>query len=442
MDDRQQDKREARRKRRVRNQIIAYLGVLLFMTGAAAGIVMGARYLTQRRQAQEESQQSNQEALDGLLQGEEEIQAPEPASESTPEPVVEPTPEEMLDDIIDAGIEAMPLEDKVAALFIVTPESITGVSTAIRAGDGTKEALTRYAVGGIVYSAKNIQSQSQFQEMLNNTELYSKYSNIFLAVREEGGKNATVAGAGIGSKVDAAGKLGQTNDRDAAYQAGAVIGESLSGLGINLNFAPVADVLSAENGFLKERSFGSDAALAGSMAAAMMEGLQSQKVTACVKYFPGMGSTAEDPEKGLSSTDRTEEAFRSEEFVAFQAVIDAGADMIMISNMSAPGLTGDNEPCVFSRKLITEILRGEMGYDGVVITDSLSMKAISDYYGSDQAAIDALKAGCDMILTPENFEEAYNGVLQAVHDGVIAEERIDDALRRIYRIKFADKIER
>ena len=114
--------------------------------------------------------------------------------------------------------------------------------------------------------------------------------------------------------------------------------------------------------------------------------------------------------------------------------------MVMISNIQAPALTGDNEPCVFSEKLVTDILRGEMGYDGVIISDALNMPAVSDYYSSDDAVILALKAGCDMILAPEDFETAYNGVLQAVHDGVISEERIDDALRRIYRIKYADRI--
>lgn len=438
MDDKQQvqqDKREARRKRRVRNQIFAYLGVLMIMTAVAAGLVVGARYLTERRHAEEENQQSSQDALESLFGSEEEIRTPEPTV--TPEP--ELTPEQKLDDIVNSGIEAMPLEDKVAALFIVTPEAITGVSTAVRAGDGTKDALGKYPVGGLVYFDKNIKSEEQFKEMLDNTELYTMYP-IFLAVMEEGGSEAPVAGAGIGTGIDSAGKLGQTGDTDAAYQAGSALGSYLSGLGLNLNFAPVADVLTGES-FLGERSFGSDAVLTGSMAAAVMNGMESQGVTSCVKYFPGTGSTKEDPEKGLSATERTEEQFRSEEFTAFQAVIDAGANMIMVSSMAAPALTGDNEPCVFSKKLITDILRGEMGYDGVIISDALNIAAISDYHSSEDAAINALKAGCDMILMPEKFEEAYNGVLQAVHDGVIAEERIDDALRRIYRIKFADKIQ-
>lgn len=432
----QQEKREERRKRRIRNQALAYIAVIFFITILAVVIVLGVRQLMTARQARQAEQQSSQEMLEDILAAEQVIQAPE----TVQEPVTELTPEQKLDAIVNAGIEVMPLEDKVAGLFIVTPESITGVSTAVRAGEGTQQALAQYAVGGIVYSAKNIQSETQFREMLDNTELYTKYP-LFLAVREEGGSVSTVANAGIGAETDSAGALGQSEDTDAAYQAGVTIGTTLSALGINLDFAPVADIVTVESSFLGERSFGSDAQLAGSMAGSIIQGLHSQGVSSCVKHFPGQGSTPEDPEKGLSSTDRTEEQFRSQEFAAFQAAIDSGADMVMISNMAAPALTGNNEPCVFSEKLVTEILRGELGFDGVIISDALDMAAISDYHTSEDAAIQALKAGCDMLLMPEDFEAAYNGVLQAVYDGVISEERIDDALRRIYRIKYADRVQ-
>ncbi|MCM1056664.1 MAG: beta-N-acetylhexosaminidase [Firmicutes bacterium] len=444
MDDRQQEKREARRRRRIRNQVISYMAVMLLIAAGAAGVVFGVRQITEGRQASKDQQKGSQAALNELLASEPELPTPppesDPSAEATPEPAPELTAKQKLDEIVNELIKVMPLEDKVANLFIVTPESITGVGTAVKAGEGTKDALTKYAVGGIVYAAKNIKSEAQFKEMLENTNLYTKYP-IFLAVEEEGGKNSVVANAGIGTKVDAAKTIGQSGDTDAAYQAGVTLGTNLAGVGINLNLGPVADPAVTENNWLGERSFGADGALVGSMAGSVAQGLQSQDVTVCVKYFPGVGSTAEDPEKGLAGTERTEEQFRSEELPAFQAVIDSGADMIMVSSVAAPGLTGNNEPCVFSARVVTEILREEMGFEGVIISDSLDMAAISDYNGSEEAAIMALKAGCDMLYMPEDFEKAYNGVLQAVRDGTISEERIDDALRRIYRIKYADKIE-
>ena len=125
----------------------------------------------------------------------------------------------------------------------------------------------------------------------------------------------------------------------------------------------------------------------------------------------------------------------------FKAAIDAGANMIMVGHMAAPSLVGDNTPSSMSSVIVTDILRDELGFEGVIITDAMDMSAISEYYESDHAAIMALKAGCDMILMPDDYEAAYNGVLQAVKDGVISEERVNDSLRRIYRIKLADKVD-
>lgn len=431
--DERQNRREARRKRRVRSQIAAYSIISILLLGAAAGVVLGVRQLTAEREERQE--QDNRDKIDELLGSEDPIATPKP----TPE-VPELTPRQRLDQIVDAVVEVMPLEDKVAGLFVVTPEAITKVSTAVRAGETTKKALSQYAVGGLVYFAKNIQSQEQITEMLDNTRLYSKYP-IFLAVDEEGGRVARVANAGIGEKVDNAQKIGETGNVDNAYQAGTAIGSSLAGLGFNVNFAPVADVANVAGSVMAERSYGSDAAQAAGFVAAMVTGLEEQKVTACLKHFPGIGSTTADTHNGLAFTERTAEQFKAEEFTVFQAGMEAGANMIMVGHMSAPALTGNDDPCIFSEELITGILREELGFKGVIITDALNMKAISQYYGPDEAAIMALKAGCDMLLMPEDFEAAYNGVLQAVRDGVISEERVTDSLRRIYRIKEAYRIQ-
>jgi len=433
MDEKQQERREARRRRRIRNQIIAYVVLIVLILAVVVGVVFGVRTLTADKNKQQQAIQSSQEVIEEIFKSEEVIQTPEP----TPE-IVELTPEEKLDEIVEEGISVMPLEDKVAGLFVVTPESITGVSTAVKAGEGTQKALTQYAVGGIVYARKNIQSEEQIKTMLDNTELYTKYP-IFLAVEEEGGTQVVVAEAGLGEKVADAKAIGEGGDVQAATAAGQAIGSSLKAIGFNLNLAPVADLANVENSIMTDRSYGADAQLAGSMAGAMLQGMEEQGISSCLKHFPGMGGTAQDPTRGLSSLDRTEEQFRAEEFVAFQAGIDAGADMVMISTAAAPALTGNNEPCVFSEKLVTEILRKEMGFDGVIISGALDMKVISEYYGADEAAVMAIRAGCDMILMPEDFETAYKAVLDAVRNGTISEERINDSLKRVYRIKYKDK---
>jgi len=452
MDDkmqRQQEKREARRKRRIKNQIAAYVVMILLILAVAAGIVYGINFLTSGRTDQEQGGQDSSSAgqsgqqpqgsdqqgiIDQILSSEGDISVPEP----TPE-VIEPTPEERLDEENNARIEVMTLEEKVAGLFIVTPEALTGVDNAVRAGETTRQALAQYAVGGIIYFGNNIQSEDQFKEMLANTKEYAKYP-LFFGVDEEGGSVARIASAGIGPKVDGAEAIGATGDPGNAYQAGVTVGNALAGIGFNLDFAPVADVANVEGSIMKGRSYGSDASAVAGFVTSMMAGLEEQGVTACLKHFPGIGSSTEDTHEGKAATDRSADQFWAEEFTVFQAGIDAGANMIMVSHMEAPGLTGNNEPCIFSEVLVTEILRRQMGFKGIIITDALNMAAISNYYGADEAAVLAILAGCDMLLMPEDFDKAYNGVLDAVRNGHISEERIDDALRRIYRIKFADTV--
>lgn len=433
------ERREARRKRRIRNQMMAYATVVIFILLVAAGIVFGVQALTRESQKQEQVQQDQVEQLLGTEESLEELPS-ESEQESEPETVPELTAEQKLDELVNAGIEVMPLEDKVAGLFIVTPESITGVGTAVKAGDGTKTALTEYAVGGIVYNTKNIQSEDQFKEMIDNTKLYSNYP-LFVAVEDEGGKISPLAEQGLVTKQNNAKAVADAGAEGGAYETAGAIGTYLADYGFNLNFAPMADLSTVENSIMAERAYGADASAAATYVADSVKGLSDHGVSACLKHFPGMGSTTQDPDSGLSSTERTAEDFRANEFAVFKAGIEAGADMVMVGHMSAPSLAGDNTPCSMSEVVVTDILRGEMGYDGVIITDSMSLKAISEYYGADEAAVMALKAGCDMILMPEDFEKAYNGVLEAVQSGVISEERIDDALRRVYRIKYADRIE-
>ena len=165
-------------------------------------------------------------------------------------------------------------------------------------------------------------------------------------------------------------------------------------------------------------------------------------MTAGIGQFPGIGSSTQSTKDGMASTDRSAEDFRANEFVVFQTCIDNGmTKMIRISNMASSSLTGDNTPCTFSSAVVTNILRNELNFRGVIVSGAMNEAAISNYYGADEAAVLALRAGCDMIYAPENFETAYNGVLEAVQNGTISEERINDSLRRIYRIKYADKLE-
>lgn len=444
-------RREARRKRRIRNQILAYSVVILFIIALAAGVVTLVNFLSGdtpfgNRNSSEVTEQSSQVAESSTEESESATsvaqESQETASESKePDEPLVLTYEQKLDQIVNAAIEVMPIEDKVAGLFMVTPELLTGVKTVTKAGDSTKAALAKYAVGGVLYTSKNVKNKNSFMEMLSNTELFSKYP-VFLAVEEEGGKTTQIANLNIGSKTDSAKDLAATGDTQRAYLAGITISTYLKELGINMDLAPVGDLANVENSFIADRSFGADAETVAGYVSSVIRGLQEQDILPCVKHFPGMGSVTTDPAKGVVVSERTEEEFWGNEFVLFQKLVDEKVPAIMISNMAAPALTGgDNVACTLSERIVTGILRNELGYNGLVVTGMLNDKAIADYHSADEVAILALKAGCDMLLCPEDFELAYNGVLQAVQDGTISQERVDDALRRIYRIKFADRVE-
>ncbi len=430
----QMDSREFRRKRRKRNQIVAYLLMFLLLAGVITGGAFGVRALRKTADKIEKEKQTE------TAQGESTLQMEETES-SEPVTVEEETPEELLDEVVESCISQMSLEDKVAGLFIITPEALTGADTVVKAGDGTKEALAKYPVGGLIYFKKNIQSESQITEMLSNTTAMSKYP-IFLAVDEEGGDVARVAEALNLETATKASEIGESKDTQEAYSAYQSIGTYLSKYGFNLDFAPVCDVLTNEdNTTIKTRSFGSDSKLVSDMVASSVKGLQETGVTACLKHFPGLGDADADTHSGLAVTKRTKAEMTETELKPFESGIAAGAQIVMAGHISVPEVTGDNTPASLSKEWLTDTLRGEMQYEGVIITDALNMGAITEYYTSEEACVKALKAGADMLLMPQDFTEAYEGVLAAVKDGTISEERINDSLARVYRIKYASTIE-
>ena len=423
------DRREFRRKRRVKNQIISYAVLAIVLIGVIIGGAIGIKKLISvvKDKKQAEELQKQLEELSGM-EGE------PPIVEAPLEPVDFEEEKDYLGEIVESSIAEMPIEDKVAGLFIITPEALTGADTVTRAGDTTKDKLRERPVGGLIYFSSNITDAAQLTEMLQNTRGASKYP-IFLGIDEEGGTVSRVAEKGLAQNVGSMSDIGATGDAAAAQEAGVAIGTYLSEYGFNMDFAPVADVVAEGNTTIGNRSFGSDPNLVAPMVAAAVEGIQNTGVSACLKHFPGLGDTTEDTHNGMATTEKSLDDFNTFDFPVYQAGIEAGAEFVMVSHLSAPNVTGDNTPASLSNKMITEILRGQLGYQGIVITDAMNMTAITDYYTADEAAVMALQAGADIILMPEDFETAYNGVLEAVNNGTITEERINESLRRIFRVK-------
>lgn len=350
---------------------------------------------------------------------------------------IKPTKTEEVQNIVDS----MSLEEKVAQLFLVQPEAIVDIGTATAAGDATKQAINKTPVGGFVYFSDNLQSEQQVQDMLRNVQKYSEDRiglPAFLSVDEEGGTVARVASTGRFDVTDVGdmAKIGASGDVQQARQAGETIGSYLSELGFNLDFAPDADVLTnPDNTVVKKRSFGSDPRVVSDMSLAVAQGLAQHQVHSVYKHFPGHGATAGDTHQGYAYTDKTLDELKQSELIPFENAIQNNAAFIMAAHISAPRVTGDDTPASLSKTIITDILRGQMGYDGIVVTDAMNMGAVTEQYTSAQAAVKALQAGADLVLMPEDFQEAYQGVLDAVKDGTLTEQRVNESVTRIVKVK-------
>lgn len=375
------------------------------------------------------TQQEITDVINSLVEAEPELVVPEPE-------VHVPTEQELIDDAIEQFVKSMSINDKVAGIFIVAPEQITGVSKVTKAGTGTKDALLRYAVGGIIYSEQNITSEKQFKEMLANTEEYARYP-LFLAIDEEPGNTVLAHKLKLSGTMTAL-KIGETLDGEMAYGQSLRIADYLKEYGINLTIGVVADVMDNDDTkVLGDRSFGGDPNVVGSMVSRSIAAYEEQGINTGVKFFPGQATGGQDTTYGLSVTERTKEAFDANDRVTFMAAAEAGADMLVVSHVSAPNITGDNTQCSRSKYILSELIRKDMELsDIIIITDALNKAAITAYYDSSEAVVDSIKAGADMVLLPENFEEAYSAVFSAVSRGVISEERINDSLKRVYKVKF------
>ena len=337
-------------------------------------------------------------------------------------------------DRAQAYLENMTLEEKIWQLFFVTPEALTGVETATRAGDTTAEALADKPVGGICYFAHNLEDPTQTSTMLLSTQQYAK-TPVFLAVDEEGGivsRLGSNEAMGV-TPLRPAFDYGLEDDPDALTAESAVLAGQMTGLGFNMNFAPVADLWVEGNEVIGSRAYSSDPVAVGRLSSAMVTGLQENGVAACLKHFPGHGFATADTHTGSSVSNRTLEELRANEFQAFRTGINSGVHFVMMAHLTNENFS--SHPASLSPEVVS-LLRTDLNFEGIIITDALNMGAIVNNYAADEAAVMAVAAGCDMILMPNSMEKAYDGLVAAVLDGTLTEDRIDESVLRILTAKF------
>lgn len=360
---------------------------------------------------------------------------------STTTPAPTPAPAPTLEERAAQKVASLTLEQKVAQLFVVTPEAITGVDTATQAGPTTQEALAAYPVGGLVYFQKNLLDADQTREMIANSQAYAQDAcglPLLVGVDEEGGTVSRIGG-NPGFDVPNAGNMadvGAAGDPEHARAVAAAIGGYLHDLGFNLDFAPDADICGDPAvDVMALRSFGADPALVADMVAAQVEGFKEAGVLCCAKHFPGIGGVMGDSHEGAIVSEKTLDELRAWELAPFEAAIEAGAPLVMVGHLTAPNAFGDDVPASLNPAAVTELLRDELGFQGLIVTDSLSMGAVGGFCTPDQAGVAALTAGADLVLMPEDFAAAYQGVLDAVRNGALAESRIDESVERVVKAK-------
>ena len=352
------------------------------------------------------------------------------------------------DDEIWKEISQMTLREKVGQLFVIRPDALEGRFSAAELEDNSilgtvmvtdemRDMYRQYPCGGFCIFRKNIVDDDQLYTLTEGLHSLGSITPV-LCIDEEGGRVARIGNhpAFRVPKYPSMEKIGQTGDPQQAYDAAAGIGRYLKEFGLDVNFAPVADVnTNPLNQVIGDRSFGSDPEKAAVMGQAYLDGLHSAGIAGCLKHFPGHGDTSNDTHTGYAETGKTWEELLHCEMIPFIAGIQAQADMVMTAHIAAPMVTGSKEPSTVSYTILTEKLRGELGYQGLIVTDALSMGAITKAYSSVEGSVRCLQAGADVILMPYHYQEAFEGVLQAVQNGILTEERINESVEKIFRLK-------
>lgn len=261
---------------------------------------------------------------------------------------------------------------------------------------------------------------------------------LLIGVDEEGGRVSRLHSSGKLQVVDipSAGEIGESNDTNVAYEAGKTIGNELKELGFDVDFAPVADVNTNEqNTVIGDRAYSSDAQIAAEMVVAFIKGLNENGISACAKHFPGHGDTIEDSHNGIAVAYHTLEEMEKTEWLPFQKAIQQNVDFIMAGHITTPNATTDGLPASLSYEMLTEQLRNKLQFEGIIITDALDMGAVIKYNQQDTSLM-AIKAGADMVLMPFELEKSYNAVCNAVKEGNLSEQELNEKVKRILSLKY------
>lgn len=334
---------------------------------------------------------------------------------------------------VDRKLKEMTLDEKIGQMLII---SVTGTSL----NSTTKNNLTKYKPGGVILFANNLADYNTTIKFVDNMKKTSSIP-LIVSIDQEGGKvqRLTSITGKLATNIPPMFSLGKMDDTNLSYSVGTVIAEELRVFGFNMDFAPVLDVLASEDSkVIGTRSFGTDPNLVSKMGISLAKGLESKGVIAVYKHFPGHGSTETDSHYDLPVLSKTKAELYDKDFIPFQNAIQNDAKVIMIGHLAVPNITGNNIPASLSKVLITDILKKEMGYKGLVITDALNMGALSKNYTEKQIYEMAINAGVDILLMPKSPESAIKYIKQSIKEGKIKESQINESVRKILMLKYTN----
>lgn len=327
-------------------------------------------------------------------------------------------------------LEDLTLEEKIGQMLIYFDHHSVMDFT-------LKEELETYKPGGFILFGDNFTNYSDTLNFIESIKSTAKIP-LFISVDQEGGRVQRlkqledVPVTIIPSMLE----LGNTKNCLLAYGVGKVIAEELQVFGINMDFAPVLDIVeSGDNTAIGTRSFGDDAILVSNMGISLAQGLQDNGVIAVYKHFPGHGSTIVDSHYDLPVLTKTKEELLIFDLLPFQNAIDNGAEVIMVGHLAVPSITGDNVPASLSKTIITDLLKNEMGYKGLVVTDALNMKALTQHYSEKEIYELAINAGVDLLLMPNSLSSAVTLIKESITEGTITEEQINRSVKKILDLK-------
>lgn len=357
----------------------------------------------------------------------------------TPRTSASPTPRtsaKVRKDAAQALLDGMTTHEKICQLLIVQPEVLTGGSTVTGMTDELAAALREYPVGGVLLSAGNMTSGEQLAALTAALSNGGKTAPL-ISVDEEGGRVArlmnTVGTTKLGSMYSY-----RAQGTQGAHDNAQTIARDIAAYGFNTDFAPVADVwTNKRSNAIGDRAYSDDYDEAAELVAAAVKGFHDGGVICCLKHFPGHGSTATDSHNGAATVDKTLPQLRQEDLKPFVSGIAAGADMVMVGHLTVP--TMDDAPASVSHKIVTNLLRYDLGFRGVIVTDGLQMQALAQYTDGEKAVL-ALAAGNDMLLEISDVSGTVAAIEKALADGTLSRAALDESVLRILQLKLAHGI--